>query len=196
MGGVLAGVICIFDPLKPEAAEVLQELRDLGISKIVMMTGDNECTAAQVATTVGVDTWHSGVMPEDKSHFVEKEKAEGRTVIMVGDGINDSPALSAADTGIAIKGGAAIAREIADITFAGEDLYELVTLRRIAMRLQTRIARNYRFVLGFNGGLIALGALGILAPAVSALLHNASTLGVTMCSLTNLLPPEKKRHQG
>ena len=194
-GGELVGVICIFDPLKPEAADVLQELRELGITKIVMMTGDNECTAAQVAKTVGVDTWHSGVMPEDKSHFVEKEKAEGRTVIMVGDGINDSPALSAADAGIAIKGGAAIAREIADITFAGEDLYELVTLRKVAMRLQTRIARNYRFVLGFNGGLIALGALGILAPATSALLHNTSTLGVTMCSLTNLLPPEKRNYQ-
>ena len=193
-GGVLVGVICIFDPLKPEASQVLQQLRELGITKIVMMTGDNECTAAAVARTVGVDLWHSGVMPEDKSHFVEREKAEGRTVIMVGDGINDSPALSAADAGIAIKGGAAIAREIADITFAAEDLHELVTLRRVAMKLQTRIARNYRFVLGFNGGLIALGALGILAPAASALLHNTSTLGVTMYSLTNLLPPENRHH--
>ena len=194
VGGVLAGVICIFDPLKPEAPQVLRQLRKLGFSRIIMMTGDNECTAAAVAKTVGVDTWYSGVMPEDKSHFVEKEKAEGRTVLMIGDGINDSPALSAADAGIAIKGGAAIAREIADITFAGEDLYELVTLRQIAVRLQRRIARNYRFVLGFNGGLIALGALGILAPAASALLHNASTLGVTMHSLTNLLPYENKRH--
>ena len=188
VGGVLAGVICIFDPLKPEAPEVLKELRNLGISKIIMMTGDNECTAAAVAKAVGVDTWYSGVMPEDKSRYVEKERAEGRTVIMVGDGINDSPALSAADTGIAIKGGAAIAREIADITFSAEDLQELVTLRKISTALQHRIAQNYRFVLGFNGALIALGAIGILPPATSALLHNTSTLGVTMHSLTNLLP--------
>ena len=193
VGGRLAGVICIFDPLKPEAPQVLAQLRQLGFSRIIMMTGDNECTAAAVAKTVGVDTWYSGVMPEDKSRFVEREKAEGRTVLMIGDGINDSPALSAADAGIAIKGGAAIAREIADITFAAEDLHELVTLRQIARRLQRRIHRNYRFVLGFNGGLIALGALGILAPATSALLHNASTLGVTMHSLTNLLPADKKR---
>ena len=188
VGGELAGVICIFDPLKAEAPQVLQELRELGISKIIMMTGDNECTAAAVAKTVGVDTWYSGVMPEDKSRYVEQEMAQGRTVIMVGDGINDSPALSAADTGIAIKGGAAIAREIADITFAAEDLQELVTLRKIAVRLQQRIAQNYRFVLGFNGALIALGAVGILPPATSALLHNTSTLGVTMHSMTNLLP--------
>lgn len=193
VGGELAGVICIFDPLKPEAPQVLRQLRELGFSRIIMMTGDNECTAAAVAKTVGVDTWYSGVMPEDKSHFVELEKQAGRTVLMIGDGINDSPALSAADAGIAIKGGAAIAREIADITFAAEDMYELVTLRKIATRLHSRIARNYRFVLGFNGGLIALGALGILPPATSALLHNASTLGVTMHSLTNLLPPEKAR---
>lgn len=193
VGGVLAGVICIFDPLKPEAAQVLKELRALGFSKIIMMTGDNECTAAEVAKTVGVDTWYSGVMPEDKSYFVEKEKAEGRTVLMIGDGINDSPALSAADAGIAINSGAAIAREIADITFGAEDLHELVTLRQIAARLHRRIDRNYRFILGFNGGLIALGALGILAPATSALLHNASTLGVTMYSLTNVLPGEKKQ---
>lgn len=193
VGGVLAGVICIFDPLKPEAAQVLKELRALGFSKIIMMTGDNECTAAEVAKTVGVDTWYSGVMPEDKSYFVEKEKAEGRTVLMIGDGINDAPALSAADAGIAINSGAAIAREIADITFGAEDLHELVTLRQIAARLHRRIDRNYRFILGFNGGLIALGALGILAPATSALLHNASTLGVTMYSLTNVLPGEKKQ---
>lgn len=188
VGGVLAGVICIFDPLKPEASHVLQELRELGISKIIMMTGDNECTAAAVAQAVGVDTWYSGVMPEDKSRYVEKEMEEGRTVIMVGDGINDSPALSAADTGIAIKGGAAIAREIADITFSAEDLQELVTLRKISTGLQRRIAQNYRFVLGFNGALIALGAIGILPPATSALLHNTSTLGVTLHSMTNLLP--------
>lgn len=188
VGGVLAGVICIFDPLKPEAAQVLRELRELGISKIIMMTGDNECTAAAVAKAVGVDTWYSGVMPEDKSRYVEAEMEQGRTVIMVGDGINDSPALSAADTGIAIKGGAAIAREIADITFAAEDLQELVTLRKISAKLQQRIAQNYRFVLGFNGALIALGAIGIMPPATSALLHNTSTLGVAMHSMTNLLP--------
>lgn len=188
VGGVLAGVVCVFDPLKPEAPEVLKELKNLGIRKIIMMTGDNECTAAAVAKVVGVDTWYSGVMPEDKSRYVEKEMSEGRTVIMVGDGINDSPALSAADTGIAIKGGAAIAREIADITFSAEDLQELVTLRKISTGLQRRIAQNYRFVLGFNGALIALGAIGILPPATSALLHNTSTLGVTLHSMTNLLP--------
>lgn len=188
VGGKLVGVICIFDPLKPEAPQVLKELRELGIRKIIMMTGDNECTAAAVAKTVGVDTWYSGVMPEDKSRYVEQEMAQGRTVIMVGDGINDSPALSAADTGIAIKGGAAIAREIADITFSAEDLQELVTLRKISARLQNRIAQNYRFVLGFNGMLIALGAIGVLPPATSSLLHNASTLGVSLHSMTNLLP--------
>lgn len=187
-GGVLAGVICIADPLRPEAAQVLDELRELGISRVIMMTGDNDRTARVVAKRVGVDAYYSEVMPEDKSRFVEKEKAEGRTVIMVGDGINDSPALSAADTGIAINGGAAIAREIADITIAGEDLHELVTLRRIAAKLQKRISKNYSFVLSFNGGLIALGAIGILPPATSALLHNGSTLGVTMYSMTNLLP--------
>lgn len=186
-GGVLVGVICISDPLRPEAAQVLDELRELGISKIIMMTGDNERTAAAVARRVGVDAYYSGVMPEDKSRFVEKEMAEGRTVIMVGDGINDSPALSAADTGVAINGGAAIAREIADITIAGDDLHELVILRWLAARLQHRISRNYSFVLGFNGSLIGLGAVGILPPATSALLHNASTLGVTMHSMTNLL---------
>ena len=153
-----------------------------------MMTGDNERTAAAVAKRVGVDDYRSGVMPEDKARLVEEEKAKGRTVVMIGDGINDSPALSAADTGIAINGGAAIAREIADITIAGDDLHELVTLRKIAVKLQKRIAGNYRFVLGFNGGLIGLGAIGILAPATSALLHNSSTLGVTMYSMTNLLP--------
>ena len=187
VGGVLVGVICIFDPLKPEAPQVLKELRELGISKIIMMTGDNECTAAAVANAVGVDTWYSGVMPEDKSRYVEREMAQGRTVIMIGDGINDSPALSVADAGIAIKGGAAIAREIADITFSAEDLQELVTLRKIATRLQARIAQNYRFVLGFNGALIGLGAVGILPPATSALLHNTSTLGISVHSMTNLL---------
>ncbi|MBO5129317.1 MAG: heavy metal translocating P-type ATPase [Oscillospiraceae bacterium] len=186
-GGVLAGVICIFDPLRQEAAEVLNELRELGISRIIMMTGDNERTAAAVARKVGVDVYHSGVMPEDKSRFVEAEKAAGRTVIMIGDGINDSPALSAADAGIAISSGAAIAREIADITIGGEDLRELVVLRRIAMKLQQRINSNYRFIMGFNGGLIGLGAIGVLPPATSALLHNTSTLGVTMHSMTNLL---------
>ena len=187
-GGKLAGVICISDPLRPEASRVLDELRALGISKIIMMTGDNERTAAAVAKRVGVDDYRSGVMPEDKARLVEEEMAKGRTVIMIGDGINDSPALSAADTGIAINKGAAIAREIADITIAGEDLHELVTLRKIATKLQKRIAQNYRFVLGFNGSLIGLGAIGVLAPATSALLHNSSTLGVTMYSMTNLLP--------
>ena len=187
VGGVLAGVICVADPMREEAAAVLKELRTLGISKAIMMTGDNERTAAAIARQVGVDTYYAGVLPEDKARFVEKEKAAGRTVIMIGDGINDSPALSAADVGIAVSDGAAIAREIADITIAADDLRELVLLKMIANNLVRRIDRNYRFVLGFNGSLIVLGAAGILQPATSALLHNASTLGISVQSMTNLL---------
>lgn len=187
VGGELAGVICVADPLREEAAGVLDHLRKLGISKAVMMTGDNERTAAAIARQVGVDAYYSEVLPEDKARFVEQEKAAGRTVIMIGDGINDSPALSAADVGIAISDGAAIAREIADITIAADDLHELVLLKRIANGLLRRIAGNYRFVLGFNGSLIVLGAAGILAPATSALLHNLSTLGISVRSMTNLL---------
>ena len=187
IGGKLAGVICVADPLREEASAVLNSLRKLGISKAVMMTGDNERTAAVIAKEVGVDEYFAEVLPEDKARFVEQEKAAGRTVVMIGDGINDSPALSAADVGIAISDGAAIAREIADITIAADDLFELVLLKMIANGLLKRINGNYRFVLGFNGGLIVLGAAGILPPATSALLHNLSTLGISIRSMTNLL---------
>lgn len=187
IGGELSGVICIADPLREEAAEVLNSLRKLGIKKTVMMTGDNERTAAAIARQVGVDEFYAEVLPEDKARFVEQEKAAGRKVIMIGDGINDSPALSAADVGIAISDGAAIAREIADITIAADDLFELTTLKRISNALLSRINGNYRFVLGFNGTLIALGAFGILPPATSALLHNISTIGISVRSMTNLL---------
>lgn len=187
IGGELSGVICIADPLREEAAEVLNSLRKLGIKKAVMMTGDNERTAAAIARQVGVDEFYAEVLPEDKARFVEQEKAAGRKVIMIGDGINDSPALSAADVGIAISDGAAIAREIADITIAADDLFELATLKRISNALLSRINGNYRFVLGFNGTLIALGAFGILPPATSALLHNISTIGISVRSMTNLL---------
>ena len=187
IGGKLAGVICVADPLREEASAVLNSLRKLGISKAVMMTGDNERTAAVIAKEVGVDEYFAEVLPEDKARFVEQEKAAGRTVVMIGDGINDSPALSAADVGIAISDGAAIAREIADITIAADDLFELVLLKMIANGLLKRINGNYRFVLGFNGSLILLGAAGILPPATSALLHNLSTLGISIRSMTNLL---------
>jgi heavy metal translocating P-type ATPase len=187
IGGVLAAVICIADPLREEAKAVIQELRRLGIRKTVMLTGDSERTAAAIAAQVGVDEYHAEVLPEDKANFVEAERAHGHTVIMLGDGINDSPALSMADVGIAISDGAAIAREIADITIAADSLYELVTLRRIAAGLMGRIRSNYRFVIGFNGGLIGLGAAGLLMPSTSALLHNVSTIGVSLRSMTNLL---------
>ena len=187
MGGTLAGVICVADPLREEASAVLNSLRKLGISKAVMMPGDNERTAAVIAKEVGVDEYFAEVLPEDKARFVEQEKAAGRTVVMIGDGINDSPALSAADVGIAISDGAAIAREIADITIAADDLFELVLLKMTANGLLKRTDGNYRFVLGFNGTLIVLGAAGILPPATSALLHNLSTLGISIRSMTNLL---------
>ena len=187
IGGVLAGVVSISDPLREEAAAVLTSLKKLGIKKTVMMTGDNERTAAAIAKQVGVDMYYAEVLPEDKANFVESEKAEGRPVIMIGDGINDSPALSAADVGIAISDGAAIAREIADITVGADNLFELVMLKMIANGLQKRINSNYRFVIGFNSMLIALGVAGILPPATSALLHNVSTLGISVKSMTNLV---------
>jgi len=187
IGGVLAGVICIADPLREEASEVLKQLRGLGIRKAVMMTGDNDRTASVIAKQVGVDHYYAEVLPEDKANFVEQEKAAGHTVIMLGDGINDSPALSAADVGIAISDGAAIAREIADVTIAADSLRELVILKSIANGLQKRTRSNYRFIMSFNSTLIVLGAMGILPPATSALLHNASTLGVSLKSMTNLL---------
>lgn len=187
IGGVLAAVICIEDPLREEAETVIRSLHDLGISKIVMMTGDSERTARAIACSVGVDAYDSEVLPEDKARFVEEEKKKGRRVIMIGDGINDSPALSAADVGIAISEGADIAREIADITISEDNLCQLVTLRTISTRLMTRIDRNYKFVIGFNLGLILLGIGGVIAPATSALLHNTSTLAISLKSMTNLL---------
>ena len=189
--GQLVGVICISDPLRPEAAAVLNGLRALGIQNTVMMTGDSERTAAAIAKQVGVDRFFAEVLPEDKANFVQQAKAEGHTVVMIGDGINDSPALSAADIGIAINSGAAIAREIADVTIKADSLEELVALKAIANSLQKRVHANYRFVLTFNSALIALGALGILQPASSAMLHNLSTIGISLKSMTNLLPENK-----
>ena len=185
--GQLVGVICIADPLRPEAASVLRQLHKLGIRNTVMMTGDSYRTAEAIARQVGVDQFFAEVLPEDKANFVQKAKAEGRTVVMIGDGINDSPALSAADIGIAINSGAAIAREIADVTIKADSLEELVTLKTIANALQHRVSSNYRFVLSFNSTLIVLGALGILQPAASAMLHNLSTIGISLRSMTNLI---------
>ena len=185
--GQLVGVICIADPLRPEAASVLRQLHKLGIRNTVMMTGDSYRTAEAIARQVGVDQFFAEVLPEDKANFVQKAKAEGHTVVMIGDGINDSPALSAADVGIAIHSGAAIAREIADVTIKADSLEELVTLKTIANALQHRVSSNYRFVLSFNSTLIALGALGVLQPAASAMLHNLSTIGISLRSMTNLI---------
>ena len=188
--GQLVGVICIADPLRPEAAHVLRQLRELGISNTVMMTGDSDRTAAAIAKQVGVNQYFAEVLPEDKASFVQKAKAEGHTVVMIGDGINDSPALSAADIGIAIHSGAAIAREIADVTIKADSLEELVALKAIANQLQRRVSANYHFVLSFNSTLIVLGAMGILQPATSAMLHNLSTIGISLKSMTNLLQEE------
>lgn len=186
VGGQLAAVICISDPLREEAKEVLSTLRALGVTSTVMLTGDSYRTAAAIAAQVGVDDFRAGVLPADKAEYVARLRREGHTVLMVGDGINDSPALSEADAGIAISDGAAIAREIADITIAADSLWELVELRRIAMALMARIHSNYRFVIGFNGALIALGVAGVLPPATSATLHNLSTLGVSLRSMSRL----------
>ena len=186
VGGQLAAVICISDPLREEAKEALSALRALGITSTVMLTGDSYRTAAAIAAQVGVDDFRAGVLPADKAEYVARLRREGHTVLMVGDGINDSPALSEADAGIAISDGAAIAREIADITIAADSLWELVELRRIAMALMARIHSNYRFVIGFNGTLIALGVAGVLPPATSATLHNLSTLGVSLRSMGRL----------
>ena len=186
VGRQLAAVICISDPLREEAKEVISALRALGITSTVMLTGDSYRTAAAIAAQVGVDDFRAGVLPADKAEYVARLRREGHTVLMVGDGINDSPALSEADAGIAISDGAAIAREIADITIAADSLWELVELRRIAMALMARIHSNYRFVIGFNGALIALGVAGVLPPATSATLHNLSTLGVSLRSMSRL----------
>lgn len=185
--GVLAAVICIEDPLREEAEAVISSLKKVGIKKVVMMTGDSERTAKVIAQKVGVDEYYSEVLPEDKARYVEKEKEMGRKVIMIGDGVNDSPALSAADVGIAISDGAEIAREIADITMGADNLYEIVTLKAISNALMKRIHKNYRFIVGFNTGLIALGVGGILQPATSALLHNTSTLLIGLESMKNLI---------
>ena len=188
IAGELAAVICIHDPLRREARDAVAALHACGIGKVVMMTGDNRQTAQAVAREVGVDAVYAEVLPEDKAAFIRSEKAAGRTVIMVGDGVNDSPALSEADAGVAISTGAAIAREIADITIASEDLFELVTLRRLSQALMARIHRNYRFIVGFNLSLILLGVAGLLPPTTSALLHNMSTLGISLKSMTDLGP--------
>ena len=194
IGGVLSAVICISDPLREEAKDVLPTLRDLGVKNAVMLTGDSPRTAAAIAAELGVDDFRAGVLPADKAEYVASLRREGHTVLMVGDGINDSPALSEADAGIAISDGAAIAREIADITIAADSLWELVRLRQLAMALMQRIENNYRFVIGFNGALIGLGMAGILPPATSAMLHNLSTLGVSLHSMSALpvLKPEKR----
>ncbi len=192
IAGELAAVVCICDPLRKEAADAVRALHELGIGKVVMMTGDNRRTAEAVAAEVGVDAVFAEVLPEDKAAFIRREKEAGRTVIMIGDGVNDSPALSEADAGIAISTGAAIAREIADITIASEDLFALVTLRRLSEALMARIHRNYRFIVGFNFSLIVLGVLGILPPTTSALLHNMSTLGISLKSMTDLLPETRE----
>lgn len=187
IGGELAAVIYIADPLRDEARDVIEQLRKLGIRRTVMLTGDSERTAAAIAAQVGVDEYHSEVLPEDKANYVQAERDKGHTVLMLGDGINDAPAMSAASIGVAIDDGAAIAREVADITIAGQSLYELVILRRLSTALLNRIQSNYHFVIGFNGALIALGAAGLLPPATSALCHNASTIGVSLHSMTNLI---------
>ena len=191
MDGELAAVICIHDPLRREAREAVRALHESGFTNVVMMTGDNRRTAEAVAAEVGVDAVYAEVLPEDKAAFIRQEKAKGHTVIMVGDGVNDSPALSEADAGIAISTGAAIAREIADITVASEDLFALVTLRRLGEALMERIHGSYRFIVGFNLTLIALGVAGVLPPTTSALLHNGSTLGISLRNMTDLLDEDK-----
>lgn len=185
--GMLSAVICIEDPLRDEAAAVVTSLKKAGISKVVMMTGDSERTASVIAKKVGVDEYYAEVLPEDKAAFVEREKAKGRKVIMIGDGINDSPALSAANVGIAISDGAEIAREIADITVGSDDLYQIVTLKYISNALMKHIKSNYRKIVGFNSGLIALGVAGVLPPTTTALLHNGSTILISVNSMKNLL---------
>ena len=188
--GTLAAVICIEDPLREEAADVIKALKKAGISKVVMMTGDSERTAAAIAKRVGVDEYYSEVLPEDKANFITKETEKGRKVMMIGDGINDSPALSAASVGIAVSDGAEIAKEIADITISAESLYEVVALKKISNALLKRIHKNYRSIVGINSGLIVLGVAGVLAPATSALCHNVSTLLISLNSMKNLLPEE------
>ena len=194
VGGKLAAVICIEDPLRAESRDVISQLRELGVGRIVMMTGDSKRAAKSVAAAVGVDELHYEVLPEDKARFIKDEHAAGRRVIMIGDGVNDSPALSESDAGIAISTGAAIAREIADITISADDLYCLLTLRRISAELIKRIDRNYRTIIGFNSALMLLGAFGLLTPTVSALLHNSSTIAIAISSMRDYLPDDCGQH--
>lgn len=193
--GKLSAVITIEDPLRQEAAMVIQSLRELGLEKLVMMTGDSDRIASNIAGKVGVDEYYSEVLPEDKAGFVEKEKADGRKVIMIGDGINDSPALSQADVGIAISDGAEIAREIADVTIAADDLREIITLRRLSEAMMKRIHKNYRRIIGINSTLIVLGVMGLIPPTMSALFHNTSTLLISLESMKNLLDDEEEKQQ-
>ena len=195
IGGVLSAAIGIFDPLRPEARGAVEALHKVGIEKTVMLTGDNKRTAEAVARDLGIDEFRADVLPEDKASYIKAEQANGRTVLMIGDGINDTPALSLADVGIAVGSGAVIAREVADVTIAAEDLTELAWLRRLSDALMQRIRHNYFFVMGFNGALIALGAFGLLPPATSALLHNSSTLLLSLHSLTSLLEEKKENEK-
>ncbi|MBQ2580233.1 MAG: HAD-IC family P-type ATPase, partial [Ruminococcus sp.] len=188
VGGTLAAVLCIEDPLREEAKQVISELHELGINNVVMMTGDSERTARSVAAAVGVDDFYYEVLPEDKAQFIKQRREQGGKVIMIGDGVNDSPALSEADAGIAISTGAAIAKEIADITISAQDLYCLLALRRVSEGMMKRISRNYRSIIGFNAALMLLGAGGIITPAMSALLHNSSTVIIALSSMRNYLP--------
>ena len=188
VGGKLAAVLCIEDPLREEAKQVVSELHTLGINKVVMMTGDSERTACSVAAAVGVDDFYYEVLPEDKAKFIKSARKGGSKVIMIGDGVNDSPALSESDAGIAISSGAAIAKEIADITISAQDLYCLLALRKISEGMMKRIGRNYRSIISFNAALMLLGSGGIITPAMSALLHNSSTVVIALSSMRNYLP--------
>ncbi len=192
IGGRLKAVLCIEDPIRPEAAQVVRQLHKVGIDKVVMMTGDGKRTARAIAGKAGIDVFFGDVLPEDKANFIREEHRKGRKVIMIGDGINDSPALSEADAGVAIAAGAAIAREVADITISAEDLHEIVVLKKIADALQKRIDNNYRGIMTFNGGLIVLGVMGILQPTMTAILHNTSTILFGLHSMTDLLPEERR----
>ena len=192
VGGTLAAVICIEDPLREEAVQVISELRELGIKNVVMMTGDSERTARSVAAAVGIDDFYYEVLPEDKAQFIQQRRSNGSKVIMIGDGVNDSPALSQADAGIAISSGAAIAREIADITISAQDLYCLLALRNISEKLMKRIGKNYRTIISFNAALMLLGAFGVITPSLSALLHNSSTVAIALASMRNYLEDEDK----
>ena len=191
--GQLAAVILIEDPLKEESRRTVEQLHELGFERVVMMTGDSRRTAAAVAAKVGVDAYYSEVLPEEKAAFIRSEHEQGRKVIMIGDGINDTPALSEADVGVAINSGAAIAREVADVMILEDDLVSLVTLKRISDGLMKRINTNYRMIIGFNFALIALGAAGLLASSTTAFLHNASTIAISLKSMTNLLEEPRER---